>query len=95
MLCKSCLKEIFNNFLDNGFEEDLLILKALSEHKTLNKEQISLHTKMTISKRRDALSRLLGASLIECKKVGSSAMFSLSDSGAMLLKMLRNNEMEY
>ena len=94
MLCKKCIKQIFENLREYGYEEDLLILKALNKKGSLNMEQISLYTQKTVSERRDSLSRLLGSSLIKGERVGSSKIFSISDSGQELIKMIKINELE-
>ena len=94
MLCKKCIRQIFNNLREYGYEEDLLILKAINEKGSLNMEQISLSTQMTVSQRRDSLSRLIGACLVEGKRVGSSKLFIVSDAGKNLMEMIKSDVTE-
>lgn len=94
MLCKKCIKHIFKNLRDYGYEEDLLILKAIDEKGSLNMEQISLTTQMTISQRRDSLSRLIGACLVKGKRIGSSKVFVISEAGKTLMELIKTKEIE-
>ena len=94
MFCKRCLKQIFQNLREYGYEEDLLILQAIDKNGSLNMEQISMYTQMTISQRRDSLSRLIGACLVKGKRVGSSKIFVISEAGKTLIELIRTKEIE-
>jgi hypothetical protein len=94
VLCRKCIQHIFKNLREYGYEEDLLILKAIKDKGSLNLEQISWSTQMTISQRRDSLSRLIGACLVRGKRVGTSKVFDVSDSGKELLELIKAKEIE-
>ena len=92
-LCNKCLAAIFENLMDYGYQKDLLILKAL-DGKSKNLEELSLDTKMSISKRRDSIFRLLGACLIQGERDGNSKMFSLTENGKQLVEIIKHNKLE-
>ena len=92
-LSDKCLAIIFQNLRDYGYQKDLLILKVLCEN-AKNLEELSLETKMSISKRRDSINRLLGACLIQGERDGNSKVFSLTDNGKQLIEMIKNKQLE-